>query len=229
VNHPASVLIATAHPLTRLALRTALQDEGFRIVAEVETSAEAVECAVSKRPDVCLLDADMSDGGAIGACSRITATLPDTFVLMLTGRHSENDLFASLIAGASGYMSKDVEPSTLPQTIRGVLQGEAALSPELVAKVIAEFRSQRGGRLAMAEDVRARLTGREWEVLQLMRHDLGTAEIAARMFVSTVTVRSHIASVLRKMKLPDRSAVLTFFDGEPEAVQHPLLVEVGGA
>jgi DNA-binding NarL/FixJ family response regulator len=132
---------------------------------------------------------------------------------MLTVSRDDADLFDALRAGALGYLLKDTDPDRLPYALKGVLEGEAALPRALVARVIDEFRERgRRRRLPLAKQRGVELTGREWEVLELMREDLTTAEIAERLFISQVTVRSHIAAVLKKLRVPDRKAALKLLD-----------------
>ena len=168
--------------------------------------------AERERPDVCLLDIHMP-GNGISAAAQITQAHPDIAVVMLTVSRDDNDLFDALRAGALGYLLKDTDPDRLPHALQGVLEGEAALPRALVARVIDEFRERgRRRRLPLTKQKGVELTSREWEVLELMREDLSTAEIAERLFVSPVTVRSHIAAVLRKLRVPDRKAAVKLLE-----------------
>ena len=207
-----TVILADDHAPTRAGVRGALERAGFRVLAEVPDAAGAVEAAERERPDVCLLDIHMP-GNGISAAAQITHAQPDIAVVMLTVSRDDNDLFDALRAGALGYLLKDTDPDRLPHALRGVLEGEAALPRALVARVIDEFRDRgRRRRLPLVKQKGVELTSREWEVLELMREDLSTAEIAERLFVSPVTVRSHIAAVLRKLRVPDRKAALKLLE-----------------
>jgi DNA-binding NarL/FixJ family response regulator len=177
----------------------------------VATAAKAIEAAERERPDVCLLDIHMP-GSGIRATSEILQRVPETVVVMLTVSRDDADLFDALLAGASGYLLKDIEPDHLPGALRGAIAGESPLPPTLVARVLEEFRTREGRRRTTALGrTPARLTSREHEVLQLMLEDLSTAEIARRLFVSDVTVRTHIANVLKKLRVPDRAAARELF------------------
>ena len=159
-------------------------------------------------PDICLLDIHMP-GNGIKAAAEVTSTMPDVAVVMLTFSAAESDLFDALRAGASGYLLKDIDPERLPQALESVLMGEAALPGALVARLIEEFRQRdRHRQVPLLKERGEKLTSREWEVLELMRQGHSTAEIAARLFVSKVTVRGHIASILRKLRVPDRESLL---------------------
>lgn len=152
-------------------------------------------------------------GGGIAAAAKISSQLPNTSVVMLTGSPNEGELFDALRAGATGYLPEDIDPSRLPSTLRGVVKGEAALPPEFVARLIEEFRGGRGlKRLAVPRS--AALTSREWDVLDLMRHGLGTAEIADRLSISQVTVRRHIGAIVKKLGVANREAALSLVNEE---------------
>lgn len=206
------MLLADDHQPTRAGVRSALNGSGFIVVADVGSAEAAVETALRERPDVCLLDINMP-GNGIAAAAEISARLPETAIVMLTVSRDDADLFDALRAGASGYLLKDTDPMRLPHALRGVLDGEAALPRTLVARVIDEFRGRgRRRRLAFGKNRAVELTEREWEVLELLHQKLSTAEIAERLFVSQVTVRTHIAAILRKLRVPDRASALRLMD-----------------
>ena len=193
-------------------MKAALERSGFEVVAEASDAAGAIEAAAEQKPDVCLLDIQMP-GNGISAAATITHDDPGVAVVMLTVSRDDADLFDALRAGALGYLLKDTDPERLPLALKGVLEGEAALPRALVARVIDEFRERgRRRRLPLAKQRGVELTSREWEVLELMREDLTTAEIAERLFISQVTVRSHIAATLKKLRVPDRKAALRLLE-----------------
>jgi DNA-binding NarL/FixJ family response regulator len=206
------VVIADDHPPTRAGVRMSLEESGFEVCAEASNAAAAFDACIDFQPDVALLDIHMP-GNGISAAADITQAQPDVAVVMLTVSRDDNDLFDALRAGALGYLLKDTDPDRLPYALRGVLAGEAALPRALVARVVDEFRERgRRRRLPLVRQKGVELTSREWEVLELMREDLSTAEIAERLFISQVTVRSHIAAVLRKLRVPDRKAALKLLE-----------------
>lgn len=207
------VLVADDHPPTRAGVRRVLEADGFVVCAEASTGDEAVEAAVREQPDVCLLDVRMPGGGGVAAAAAIGRKLPDASIVMLTVSRDDADLFDALRAGAQGYLLKDVDRDALPGALRSVLAGEAQLPASLVARVLDEFRERQGRRRALLRDrPSVQLRPREWEVLQLLRDGLSTAEIAERLFIAEVTVRSHTSAILRKLRVPDRAAAVRLLD-----------------
>lgn len=198
------VVIADDHAYVRGQVREALEAGGCRVVAEGATADEAIELAVQHRPDVALLDIHMP-GNGIRAARRITRELPSTVVVMLTQSDEDEDLFDSLCAGASGYLVKSGNPAKLSDTLRGVLAGEAALPRMLVARLIEEFQRPRS-RLPRRSSAARRLSEREWEIMQLLGDGLSTDEVAQKLFLSPTTVRVHVSTVLRKLRVKDRKS-----------------------
>jgi two-component system nitrate/nitrite response regulator NarL len=202
------VVVADDHPPTRAAVRDALEKRSCHVVAEAATAADALAAAREHRPDVCLLDINMP-GSGITAAAEITHTVPGVAVVMLTASRDDEDLFAALRAGAAGYLLKDMDPARLAPALRGVLAGEAALPRWLVLKVVDQFRAAPRRRISLpGRKPAAQLTEREAEVLALMADGLSTEDIAGRLFVAQVTVRTHIAAILRKLRVPDRKAAI---------------------
>jgi two-component system, NarL family, nitrate/nitrite response regulator NarL len=208
------VLIADDHAPTRAQVRELLDtEEDFAVCAEAPDAPGAVVAAVREVPDLCLLDIRMP-GSGIAAAWEITSRLPHTRVVMLTVSRDDGDLFAALRAGASGYLLKDVDPGRLAEELRAVLSGDAAIPRGLVTRLVAEFRdrSPRRRQIIAGPDSPA-LTSREWEILDLMRQGASTAEMAEKLTISRATVRSHVAGILRKLRVPDRDSALRLLDG----------------
>jgi DNA-binding NarL/FixJ family response regulator len=194
-------------------VRAALEQNGdFRVCAEAADADSAVLAAKRENPDVCLLDINMP-GSGIAATAAITTALPGTAVVMLTVSRQDEDLFDALRAGASGYLLKGLDEDTIGDSLHRVLDGEATLPGTLVARLIEEFRDREHRRVAVADGPAARLTGREWDVLELMRKGASTNEISERLFVSPTTVRTHVSAILKKLGVPTREAAIKLLDG----------------
>lgn len=206
------VLIADDHAATRAGVRGVLERHGFEVCAEAEDAPGAVAAALRERPDVCLLDIRMP-GNGIAAAAEIASAAPESAIVMLTVSRDDDDLFSALRVGAAGYLLKDTPAERLATSLEAVLDGEASLPGTLVARLVEEFR-ERGRRRHLAIPGRrgVELTDREWEVLQLLRRDRTTAEIAADLFVSETTVRTHVGAILRKLRVPDRRAARLLLD-----------------
>ena len=199
-----SVLVADDHARTRALVRLALERGGeFRVCAEAHDTPTAVAAGLAEQPDVCLLDINMP-GSGIAAAAQITAALPETAVVMLTVSRQDEDLFDALRAGASGYLLKGMDEQALGDALHGVLKGESPLPGSLVARLIEEFRDREHRRVAVPQGAAARLTGREWDVLELMRSGASTADISERLFISPYTVNSHLRHIFGKLELSSR-------------------------
>ncbi len=205
---PPRVVIADDDVPTRMGVRLVLEDGGFVISAEEGTGQGAVAAALRDPPDLCLLDVRVP-GGWIEAAAAIHSKLPQTHVVVLTARGNDEDLFAALEAGASGYLLKGMNPAKLGPTLVGVLRGEAALPRELTARLIREFRARaRRGEIGLVRRGKNDLTPREWEVLDCLCEGLSTRLIAQRLFISQTTVRRHVGAILAKLDVPNRQAAV---------------------
>jgi DNA-binding NarL/FixJ family response regulator len=207
------IVLADDHATARLGVRLALEGGGFHVVAEAVDAPSAVAAALQHRPDLCLLDVYMP-GRGIAAAAELAEALPDMPIVMLTVSDTSEDLFEALHAGACGYLLKDTDPQRLPHALAAVLDGEAPLPRVLTARLIAEFR-RRGSerRTPDAEGGLVTLSERESEVLELLRAELTTKQIAHRLGISPVTVRRHISDLVRKLRVSGRDAALRLTGG----------------
>lgn len=207
------MLIADDHEPTREAVCRALDgDSRLRICAAVADAPAAVQAAVRKQPDICLLDVKMP-GSGLAAAWEIGGRVPQAKLVMLSVSDEDADLFAALRAGADGYLLKTMNFLRLPDALYGVCSGEAAMSRILMARVLESVRGHepRWRRLATTDGQDRRLTTREWEVLELLAQGKSTAQIAARLVLSASAVRVHIASTVRKLDAGDRAAAVELF------------------
>jgi DNA-binding NarL/FixJ family response regulator len=197
----------------RSRIREALEAGGFEVCAEAPNAMRAVEIALKYSPDVALLDIHMP-GNGIKAAKEITDQLPGVAVVMLTQSREDAHLFDALRAGAAGYLLKDMDFDRLPEALRGVLAGEAAIPGALVTRILETFRTPRVRRFGRKNKAAQLLTSREWEVMELLSEGLSTEEVAGRMFISPTTVRVHLSSVLRKLRVKDRDTAFEMLRDE---------------
>jgi DNA-binding NarL/FixJ family response regulator len=218
-SEPLRVVIADDHHPTRKMLRQTLERTGIVVCADARDASGAVAAVAEHRPDVVLLDIHMP-GNGIEAAWEISEQAPETAVVMLTVSRDDEDLFGALQAGAVGYLLKGIDPDRLPTVLDGVLAGEVSLPRSLASRLVEEFRArgQRRYRPRSRNGSGERLTDREWEVLELLRAGASTAEIADQLFVSKVTVRTHVSAILRKLRVPDRAAAVRLMR-EPPGVE----------
>src|ERR1700737_4892243 len=187
------VLVADDHPVVRHGLCTMLEiEDDIVVVGRASDGAEAVEQARQTKPDIILLDVQMPNVDGIGARRRIRAEDPDARVIVLTTYRNEDYIFPSLQAGARGYLLKDATREELAGAIRTVAAGESLLDPALVHA---------------AADHPA-LTARERDVLRLMADGKNNSEIAAQVFVSENTVKTHVSNIFDKLNCRDRAAAV---------------------
>jgi len=193
---------------SRSGVRFSLERNGFEICGEADTPRRAADLARRERPAVCLIEADLP-GGGIAAAEQVLAGAPETAIVMLSATVDDERLLAAVRAGARGYLLKDMDPERLPNALRGVLDGEAALPRALMGRVLEELRAIEHGRHA-GELARlgVELTRREREVLEQLDKGLSTAEIGEALSISAVTVRRHVSEIVRKLSASDREAAL---------------------
>ena len=199
----ARVLLAEGDAPTRAGLRLSLATAGFEIVAEAATHSGAVDAAVAQRPDVALIAADLPDGG-IDTARRLGELLPGVSIVVLSADPEAEEMLAAVLAGASGYLSKDMSLERLAHAIRGVVEGEVALPRRHSRHLLEELRGRHSQRVRVEARANATLTDREWEVLELLGEDASTAHMADRLSISQVTVRRHISTLLGKLGVADR-------------------------
>ena len=207
------IVIADDHARMRGRIRAALEAGDCEVCGEGATAEDAVRLVSEHRPDVALLDIHMP-GNGIQAAREIVRSAPEVAVVMLTQSAEDRDLFDSLRAGASGYLLKDSDPTQLPDMLRGVLAGEAAMPARLVARIMDEFRAPSKHRFGRPTAAAAKLSAREWEVMQLLSEGLSTDDVARRLFLSATTVRVHVSSVLKKLRVKDREGAFKLLRGE---------------
>jgi len=209
-----TVVLGDHEVATRAGVRDVLESGGIRVVAETDSAEDAVAAALKHKPDVCLLAVHLHGSGVVAA-QTISEAVPDTKIVMLTGSDRDEDLFAAVRAGADGYLLKSTSARRLPEAVRGVVAGEAAMPRRLVARLIQDYRA-RGRRRVLhvaGSGPPIELTAREFEVITRLRDGQSTAEIARDLRISEVTVRRHVSSIEHKLGAPNRRAALAIIKG----------------
>jgi len=211
------VLLADDQALVRAGFRMILEaedgEDGIEVVGEAADGAEAVTLARSERPDVVLMDVRMPNTDGIEATRAISAELPDVRVLVLTTFDLDDYVYDALLAGASGFLLKDVSRADLVAAVRVVASGDALLAPSVTRRLLADFARSRAsaphepGREVAAV---AALTVRERATLGLLARGLSNAQIAAEMVVTEHTVKTHVGNVFMKLGLRDRVHAVIF-------------------
>src|ERR671936_817705 len=202
------ILLVDDHPLTRSALAGLLTQHGLEVVGEAADGEEAIARATELQPDLILLDLSMPGIDGLTALPRLREAAPSCEVVVLTASGTEENLLAAIRAGAAGYLLKSEPPERIVQFLRGVANGEAALSGAVARRLLEQVRS--GGRRGsgVPDSIASALSARELEVLLLLDEHLGTDEIAKRLFISEHTVRSHVKSLLHKLGVSSRREAL---------------------
>jgi DNA-binding NarL/FixJ family response regulator len=202
------ILLVDDHPLTRSALAGLLVQHGFDVVGEASDGEEAVESAEALRPDLVLLDLSMPGMDGLTALPRLREAAPDCEVVVLTASGTEENLLGAIRGGAAGYLLKSEPPERIVDFLRGVAQGEAALSGAVARRLLEQVRAGGGKGSGVPDEIAAALSARELEVLLLLDEHLATDEIAKRLYISEHTVRSHVKSLLRKLGVSSRREAL---------------------
>jgi DNA-binding NarL/FixJ family response regulator len=200
------VLVVDDHPVVRQGLRSFLDTRaGIEVVGEAADGDQAAELAATLRPDVVLLDLVMPGGGGLAAIGRIAEMVPGAKVLVLTSFSSDDQVIPAIRAGAAGYLLKDAHPSQVEDAVRTVARGERFLDPQVTAVVMAEVAQPRSSGGPGGPQALSLLTPRETQVLALLGEGLSNRDLAARLFVSEKTVKTHVSSILSKLGVADRT------------------------
>ncbi|WP_433441442.1 response regulator [Nonomuraea sp. CA-141351] len=202
------IVIADDQAMVRAGLRMVVDsDPGMEVVGEASDGREAVEVARRTRPDIVLMDISMPRLDGLAAAKELLDAPSPPKVITLTTFDTDENLYAALRAGTSGFLLKVSPPEQLLEAIRVVHSGDALLDPAVTSRVIATFAS----RAEPTPSPRlAELTPRELEVLRLLARGLTNAEIARQLYVGEATVKTHVARVLMKLSLRDRAQAVVF-------------------
>jgi two-component system response regulator DevR len=201
------VLICDDHELVRLGIRRLLETEAdLDVVGDVADASSALTAVADFAPEVVVLDVRMPGISGVEACREIRSRFPATRVLMLTSFADDDALFASIMAGASGYVLKQIRGGDLVNGVREVAAGNSLLDPSVTARVLARLR----GETLVAADVINDLTSQERKILALVADGLTNRQIASQVFLAEKTVKNYVSHILAKLGVARRTEVAAF-------------------
>jgi DNA-binding NarL/FixJ family response regulator len=201
------ILLCDDHELVRLGIRSVLEtNDDIEVVGEAGDGPSAVAAVAKLEPEVVVMDIRMPGASGIEACREIRSRFPDTRVLMLTSFADDEALFSSIMAGASGYVLKQIHGSDLVDAVRTVAGGGSLLDPAVTERVLARLR----GEVVTDGDVINDLTPQERKILVLVADGLTNRQIAAEVFLAEKTVKNYVSNILMKLGVSRRSEVAAF-------------------
>ena len=197
------------HEVVRVGLRTVLHNHyGITVVGEAGTKSAAVRAAKRLLPDIVLMDVRLPDGSGVEACRDILASHPTTRIIFLTSYADDDSVLAAVLAGAQGYVLKNIDSSLLIRSVRVVAKGQSILNPALTQRAVNWIKAWP----AQARLVRGQsLSPQEERVLALVAEGLTNKEVAATMQLSDKTVKNYLANIFQKLHISRRAQAATFF------------------
>lgn len=200
------VMICDDHEVVREGLRGLIgRQTGMSVVGEASTVAEAIETAIRSKPDVVIMDVRLPDGSGVEACRAIRESNPDITVIMLTSYADDEALFASIIAGASGYLLKQTRGQAVVDAVNTVASGRSLLDPDVTGKVLDRLREARAEDPALAS-----LTDQERKVMAGLAEGKTNREIGETLFLSEKTVKNYVSRILDKLGLSRRAEAAAY-------------------
>ena len=202
-DDPIRVFLLDDHEVVRRGVRDLLDDEpDITVVGEASTVAQALVRVPALRPQVAVLDVRLPDGDGVSVCRELRSGMPDLACLMLTSFDDEEALLDSIMAGASGYVLKQIQGSDLVSAVRTVAAGQSLLDPSATSRLMARLRG--GQQQEEEQDVLPGLTDRERDILALIGEGLTNRQIGQRLFLAEKTVKNHISRLLAKLGVERR-------------------------
>jgi two-component system response regulator DevR len=207
-KRPLRLLIVDDHEVVRQGL-VALLDRrpGFQVVAEAGSVETAIAEARRHQPDLVVMDVRLPDGSGVEACREIRSELPDTRVIMLTSYPDDEAVLSAIVAGAAGYLLKQIRARDLVAALEAVGRGESLLDPAVTERVLDRVRRMASGQQA---DELSVLTPQEQKILMLVAEGKTNKEIASEVFLSDKTVKNYVSSILSKLNLERRAQAAAF-------------------
>ncbi|MFE9244176.1 response regulator [Nocardiopsis sp. NPDC006938] len=203
---PIRVFLVDDHEIVRRGVGALLDEEGgIEVVGEAGTAAQALARVPALEPDVVVLDVRLPDGDGVTVCRDIRSMLPDTRMLMLTSYSDDEALYGAVMAGASGYILKQIHGTDLVGAVRTVAEGRSLLDPESTTRMLERLRAEAGRKDPLGE-----LTEQERRVLELIGEGLTNREIGSRMYLAEKTVKNYVSRVLAKLGMARRTQAAAY-------------------
>ena len=210
------VMLVDDHALVRSAVRHAIEGADVVVVEEAATVFEALELAQRSRPDVVLVDINLGGTDGIQLVRELSPSMPNTTFVMLSASASESDLLDAIMAGATGYLTKDVSPEGLLRAVQSARRGELAMPRAMAARLVQRLADAARSSGGLDGPELVRLSAREREVLQLLANGNTDREIATALTISPRTAETHVAAILRKLEVRNRAeAAMLYRRGRP--------------
>jgi DNA-binding NarL/FixJ family response regulator len=211
------VFLLDDHEIVRRGVRELLEAEpDIVVVGEAGTAASALARIPALRPDVAVLDVRLPDGDGVSVCRDIRSTMPEVACLMLTSFGDDEALFDAIMAGAAGYVLKQIRGTDLVGAVRAVASGQSLLDPEAASRVMRRMRDQ-----AARSDPLSGLTGQERRILELIGEGLTNRQIGAKMFLAEKTIKNYVSALFTKLGMERRTQAAVYaarvFEGHDQA------------
>lgn len=202
---PVRIFHLDDHELVRIGVETVIENSpGLELVGHATNASEALQRIPATRPDVCLLDIQLEDDrSGIEVCREVRSRWPEIHCLMFTAYGDDESVFASIMAGASGYLLKGVNAAALVEAVQAVAAGRSLLDPRVTAQVLERLRGA-------ARSNEPALTDREWEILRLISEGATNREIGQRLYLAEKTVRNYVSGLLAKLGVQRRSEAAAY-------------------
>ena len=210
------VFLLDDHDVVRRGLRDLLEAEGMEIVGEAATSAEALSRIPPTRPEVAILDVRLPDGNGVEVCRDIRAHHPEIQCLMLTSFADDEALFQAIMAGAAGYLLKQIKSGDIADAVRRVSEGQSLLDPAVTARVLDRLRQG-----PEEDEALSRLTDQERAILELIAEGLTNRQIAERIHLAEKTIKNYVSNVLSKLGMERRTQAAVYAARLSDQKQRP--------
>jgi DNA-binding NarL/FixJ family response regulator len=219
---PINVFLMDDHEIVRHGVRDLLEDQpDIRVVGEAGTAASALARIPALRPDVAILDVRLPDGDGVSVCREIRSRMPEVACLMLTSYGDDEALFDAVMAGAAGYVLKDIRGTDLVGAVRTVAAGQSMLDPAAASQLMARLRNA-----ATKRDPLEGLTKQQRRILELIGEGLTNRQIGERMFLAEKTVKNYMSGLFQKLGMERRAQAAAFaariFDDQDHDKNHPV-------